>query len=84
MFRPQLDTYCDHTDKVSLKGAPKILPPLDNHESQVSENLIRTISSKPVRAVLRPDLPFVIDTYASDSQVGAAYFRSFRTENVSR
>lgn len=50
----------------------KNIPALDEHESQSFDMLIRTISPKPVLALQRLDLPFVIETDVSNYQTGAA------------
>lgn len=56
------------------KKQPEDLPILNDHESKAIDKLIRKISSKPVLALPRPDLPFVIDADVSDYQVGTALF----------
>lgn len=47
----------------------------DDYESQDFDELIQEISSKPVLALSRPDLPFAIDTNASAFQVVASLFQ---------
>lgn len=45
------------------------LPVLDVNDSKAFDKLIRTISLERVIALPRPDLPFLLDTDASEYQV---------------
>lgn len=56
------------------KTQPENVPILENHKSHVFDKLIQTIPSKPVLAVSRPGLLFVIDTDISYNHMGVALF----------
>lgn len=63
--------------KFLKKGQTKHFSTLGDHDIQDYNTLHRTILSKPVLAFKSPDLPFVIDTDASDYNVREALFHVY-------
>ena len=57
------------------KGQPIKLEPFDDESCKAFETLISSLTSPPVLALPRADLPYSIDTDASEYQVGVALFQ---------
>ena len=51
------------------------LPPLGKNQSTAFTALIKAVTTPPFLALPKSGLPYSVDTYASDHQVGAALFQ---------
>lgn len=76
-FVPHYTEIAARLNKFLQKGQPKNSPTLDDHESQTKGKRVQIRSSKPVLALPRPELPFVIDTDTGEYQLGAALLQVY-------
>ena len=58
------------------KGVPKDLPEFTAEQEEAFRKLIEAVTSPPILALPQPDLPYTVDTDASDYQVGATLFQT--------
>ena len=58
------------------KGTSVTLPEFNDEQAQAFRTLIDAVTNPPVLALPQPDLPYTVDTDASDYQVGATLFQT--------
>ena len=69
------------TQYTSKNGPNSLLPPSDN-ELRAFELLKNALTSPPILSLPGPDLPYSVDTDASRSQIGAAFFQEFGEDRL--
>ena len=75
-FVPKYSHFAAPLNALLCKGQPANLRPFGEVESQAFETLVAAVTSPPVLALPKPDLPYSVDTDASDYQVGCALFQT--------
>ena len=79
VYRRSVPGYSDIAAPLNAllrKGQPVKLEPFGPAEDGGFRALVNAVTSPPVLAIPRPDLPYSVDTDASDYQVGAALFQT--------
>lgn len=76
-FIPHFSHIASPLNQLLKKGSPKKLEPLNDEQAEAFQKLIDAVLQPPVLALPKPDLPYSIDTDASDYQVGAALFQEY-------
>ena len=75
-FVPKYSHIAAPLNTLLCKGQPVNLRPFGEAEAQAFETLVAAVTSPPVLALPKPDLPYSVDTDASDYQVGCALFQT--------
>ena len=75
-FFPDYSDIAAPLNALLQEGQPVKLDPFGAAEDESFRALIDAVKSPPVLALPRPDLPYSVDTDASDYQVGAVLFQT--------
>lgn len=81
-FVPRYPHIAAPLNALLKKGQPVRLKEFGEAETDVFQTLKEMLTSAPVLALPKPDLPYSVDTDASDYQVGCALFQTYPKGNA--